>query len=170
MINNQVYKRRGSIFLEAVVYISLAMILISTSVIIVKTTIDIRKNIEIMSELKSTAIEVEDWIVEELRDSEEMDIFYTSKKDEGEYNKLDVIRYRKYSTYNDRESLKTRRIRLSNTILYISYDGSTYQIGNNVKDFFVRDVVLNDEVVGADLKIIYEKEGLKYIDEFTVKK
>lgn len=163
-------RRRGFIFLEAVIYISIAMILITISVIMVKSTLDVRKNVEIISELKSTAIEVEDWIVEEVRNCEDMDVFFRMENDVKGYKKVDYLRYRKYSTYKDRETLKTRRIIPSASILYLAYDGSTFQIGNNMKDFYIRKITEGEEMIGADIRIVYEKQGVKYIDEFTVKK
>lgn len=173
-------RRRGSLFLETVIYISVCTALIITSYSFVFMSMKIcRRNISVC-ELREIAATVEDRIRYEIKNSigtgniEPARIRKTDKKyiEQG-YTKTDRYNYVSYDlenitslSENIEEPLIRKNISVKNGNIYIGKTAK-YQIGNYVDSMYIKKIKINKKT-GLNFIITYKYGKNRYISRFVL--
>ena len=173
-------RRRGSLFLETVIYISICTALIITTYSFVFMSIKICRRNLATCELREIATTVEDRIRYEIKNSigtgniEPIKGNVESDKyTEDGYTKTNRFNYISYdlenitnSSENIEEPLIQKNISIKKGNIYIGKVGK-YQIGNYVDSMYIKKIKINKKS-GLHFIIIYKCGKSRHISRFAV--
>ena len=165
-------KRRGSLLLETLIYISVCTILIVTAYSFVFMSMKICRRNLATSELREIAATVEDRIRYEIGVSVgtgNIEPVKSGKKDkyiEDGYTKTERLNYVSYNSDEIGEEPIKKYISTKKGNIYIGKT-SKYQIGNYVDSMYIKKIKINKKP-GLNFIIIYKYGKSRYISRFTV--